>query len=90
MATFYYNVLSNRGFHEQWQRHLDQTNFINNIDDIVQTQTAEYNTALNESSKQQADIMRASTEAICGTISEGLANVTDGFIWYRKCHSSFD
>lgn len=76
--AFYLNLLSERGYFEQWQRHLDQTNLIYNIEDIIQTQTAEYNKTLKEVSNQQADIMRASTETICGTISEGLANVTDG------------
>lgn len=78
MATFYYDVFSKRSYTEQWQRHLDQTNFINNIDDIVKTQTSEYNNALSEVSKQQAEIMMAATEAICGTISAGLSDVTDG------------
>ncbi|HJP95838.1 MAG TPA: hypothetical protein VJ843_00545 [Candidatus Saccharimonadales bacterium] len=78
MATFYYDAFSYRSYLEQWQRHLDQTSLINNIDDIVRTQTSEYNKALNEMSNQQAEIMRAATEAICGTISEGLSVVIDG------------
>jgi tetratricopeptide (TPR) repeat protein len=76
--AFYYDPLSDRGWHEQLQRSHDQTNLINNIDDIVKAQTEEYNAVLREVSQEQAEIMRASTEAICGTISDGLADVTDG------------
>jgi tetratricopeptide (TPR) repeat protein len=76
--SFYYQPLSDRSYREQWQRSLDERNLVHNIDDIVKTQTAEYNNTLREVSEQQAEIMRASTEAICGTISEGLDDVTDG------------
>ena len=76
--SFYYQPLSNRSYREQWQRSLDERDLVHNIDDIVKTQTAEYNNTLREVSEQQAEIMRASTEAICGTISDGLADVTDG------------
>ena len=78
MASFYYNPLSDRGWHEQLERSRDQSNLINNIDDIVKTQTADYNNTLLQVSEQQAEIMRASTEAICGTLSDGFADVTDG------------
>ena len=79
MAFYYkFEPLSDRGHHEQWQRSLDQANLINNIDDIVRTQTADYNNALKHASQRQAEIMRASTEAVCGTISDGLADVTEG------------
>ena len=76
--SFYYQPLSDRSYREQWQRSLDERDLVHNIDDIVKTQTAEYNNTLREVSEQQAEIMRASTEAICGTISDGLADVTDG------------
>lgn len=75
--AFYYQPLSDRGWSEQRQRSFDQANLVNNIDDIVKQQTADYNNTLREVSEQQAEIMRASTEAICGTISDGLADVTD-------------
>lgn len=73
-----YQLFSNRSLDEQWQRSLDQRYLIDSVDDIVKQQTADYNNTLREVSEQQAEIMRASTEAICGTISEGLADVTEG------------
>lgn len=76
--TFYPQLQSDRGIYEQWQRSLDEASLVNNIDDIVKTQTAEYNATLREVSEQQAEIIRASTDAICGTISEGLGYVTEG------------
>lgn len=78
MATFYPQLLSKRSWDEQFQRNLDDANLVRNIDDIVKQQTADYNAILSQVSEQQAEIMRASTEAICGTISDGLTEVTEG------------
>jgi hypothetical protein len=78
MATPYISLLSKRSISEQLQRHYDQSNVIYNIEDIVKTQTAEYNNTLREVSKEQAEIMKAGTAAICGTLEDGFAMVTDG------------
>ncbi len=78
MATPYIELLSKRSISEQLQRHYDQTNLIYNVEDIVKAQTAEYNNTLRDVSREQSEIMRASTEAICGTLGEGFEMLADG------------
>jgi len=75
MANFYFKGLSERGIYEQWQRHIDQANIINNIRDITKKQTSEYTKAIKESTAEQVGIMNASTNAICGTLSEGFGMI---------------
>ncbi len=77
MATPYISFLSKRSVSEQIQRHYDQTNLIYNVEDIIKAQTAEYNNTLREVSSEQAEIMRAGTAAICGTLEEGFVMVTE-------------
>lgn len=76
--TFYYQPLSDRSWEEQRQAHFSQASFLNNIEDFQKAQTAEYNATLREVSSEQAEIMRSMEVAICGTISDGLADVTEG------------
>jgi len=78
MVTPYISLLSKRSISEQLQRHYDQSNVIYNIEDIVKTQTDEYNNTLMEVSKEQAEIIKAGTAAICGTLEDGFGMVTDG------------
>lgn len=78
MATPYISFLSKRSISEQLQRHYDQSNLLYNIEDIVKAQTAEYNSTLREVSREQAEIMRAGTAAICGTLEDGFAMLSDG------------
>lgn len=78
MATPYIQLLSKRSISEQLQRHHDQSNLILNVEDIIKTQTTDYNNALSQLSEEQAEIMRACTTAICGTLEEGFNLVTNG------------
>lgn len=68
---------SKRSISEQLQRYYDQTNILYNIEDIVKAQTAEYNNTLREVSREQAEIIKEGTSAICGTLEDGFALITE-------------
>lgn len=78
MATPYISLLSKRSISEQIQRYYDQENLIYNVEDIVKAQTTEYTNTLREVSREQCEIMKAGTEAICGTLENGFDLISDG------------
>jgi len=78
MATPYISLLSKRSLSEQIQRYYDQENLIYNVEDIIKAQTTEYTNTLREVSREQCEVMKAGTEAICGTLENGFDLISDG------------
>jgi len=79
MATFYPQPLSKESWSQQWQRYMENKPLINNIEDIVQTQTKEYKNIIEHSSRQQIQAIQESTEAVCGTLDSGFELLSDNF-----------
>src|SRR5450759_5349886 len=71
MASFYPQLLSEESLPQQWQRYLQNKPLINNIEDIVQTQTREYQNIIEHASKQQIEAIQQSAEVVCGTLDSG-------------------
>ena len=77
MATFYNQPFSNESVSQQWQRYIRNKPLIKNIEDIVQIQTDEYDSIIKQSTKEQAQVIQNSTNAICGTINSGFELLSD-------------
>lgn len=77
MATFYPQVLSNKSLSQQWQTYLQNKPIINNIEDIIKTQTKDYKEIIKNSSEQQIHAIQQSTNAICGTYESGIEMISD-------------
>ena len=77
MATFHPEPLSDESHSQQLQRYYQQRPLINNVEEIIQTQTEEYKKIAEQSSQEQVQAMQESTEAVCGTMDRGFELVSD-------------
>jgi tetratricopeptide (TPR) repeat protein len=71
MATFYPQLQSPESLLDQWYRYLKQKPLINNIDDIINEQTKQYNKIISNSTDRQVEVINNSIQTVCGTIEAG-------------------
>ncbi len=92
MSTFYYNRFSGDSCLSQWQKHLQNQEYVENIaksinnsssdlqlniNNVISNQTSEINKVIQNSSEDQIKAIGQSTNAICGTLNWGFSLLSE-------------
>ncbi len=89
MATFYYNRHSGESWESQWRKNLQNQSYVQEISqDIrqngrdvsraIQRQTSDIEHSIQAGTAEQVRAIQQSTDAICGTLNQGFAQMAEG------------